>query len=56
MNCKYCNVPMVLGEAIKPAIDCDSRAIVPTAPIKFKDLEVIPVLKCPACGHSEHVE
>ena len=47
---------MMLGEVIKPAVDYDSRAIVPTAPIKFKDLEVIPVLKCPVCGHSEYIK
>lgn len=56
MDCKYCNIPMMVGEAIKPAINCGMLSLVPVAPINFKDLEVIPVHKCPMCGHSEHIE
>lgn len=56
MDCKYCKIPMVIGEAIKPAIEYGARSIVPTAPIKAKDLKVIAVYKCPQCGHSETID
>ena len=56
MECKYCKIEMMVGEAIKPAIECDALTIMPVAPIKFEELEVIPVYKCPKCGHSEYIE
>ena len=39
MDCKYCKTQMVIGEAIKPAIDFGERGIVPTPPIQFEDME-----------------
>lgn len=55
MYCKYCKTQMVIGDAIKPDIKVDGLTIMPTAPIQFKDLEIIAVYKCPNCGHSEDI-
>lgn len=56
MDCKYCGIPMVIGEAIQPAVESDTMTIVPVRPIQFKDMKVILVYKCSHCGHSEYIK
>lgn len=45
MECKYCKIPMAIGDAIKPAVEIDALTIMPVAPIKARDLNVIAVYK-----------
>lgn len=59
MNCPKCGTKMSLGKAIKPDIEAKVLYIAPKwnlAPqsmINADTLELINVLKCPACGHSD---
>jgi hypothetical protein len=46
---------MVLGKAIKPSQEEPSFTIVPAPLINSDTLEMIDVLKCVSCGHSEPV-
>lgn len=52
MLCKRCGVAMTHGVAIKPQYEHNAFYHVP-APIP--KLQMINVLKCPKCGHSENV-
>lgn len=60
MKCPKCeNVEMVVGKAI-----CTGQSIVyeraiialPSPPIDSTNIELIDVLKCPKCGHSEYID
>jgi hypothetical protein len=46
---------MELGKAIKPS-PLEENAIGPQGISNAETLEMIDVLKCPKCGHSEYVE
>lgn len=56
MICKRCNIGMVKGKAIDPKYDEHARYIVGTHPLKHKEVELIDVWKCPACGHTEYID
>lgn len=47
---------MVIGDAIKPAVEIDALTIMPVAPIKAQDLKVIAVYKWPQYGHLEMID
>ena len=55
-NCIKCGTELVVGTAIKPAIEYGARSIVPVAPLKAHEVQLIKVMKCPSCGHSEEIE
>jgi hypothetical protein len=54
-QCPRCDVTLELGFAIQPNIESGALTILPVAPIQSQDLTLIPVLKCPMCGHSEDI-
>lgn len=61
MICERCKlsgntVEMVEGRAIDPKYDDNARYIVGTHPLKPHEVELIDVLKCPVCGHTEYIE
>lgn len=51
MNCPRCNVPMVTGKAIKPGLP--AGCFCPSVAVTAETLELLVVLKCPQCGHSD---
>ena len=53
MNCPKCGTKMRLGKAIKPDTEANALYIAPQPMINADTLELINVLKCPACGHSD---
>ena len=57
MKCEKCGTEMNMGFAINPDPDdiLDGRSIVPqTRTISPDDVQLISVMKCPACGHSDN--
>ena len=52
MNCLKCETEMGLGIAIRPDTESGALYIVRPPMINAETLELIDVLKCPACGHS----
>lgn len=54
MLCPRCKIEMKIGSAIKPNVTYGELTIVPVAPIRARELEVIKVLKCPKCGYSDN--
>jgi len=53
MNCPKCETEMIPGKAIRPDTEKDVLYIVRPPMINAETLELIDVLKCPACGHSD---
>ena len=53
MNCPKCNTEMKLGKAIKPNRYDDAIVIFPTPMINSETIQLIDVLKCSDCGHSD---
>lgn len=53
-ECKVCKSSMELGKAIKPS-PLEENAIGPQGISNAETLEMIDVLKCPKCGHSEYI-
>jgi hypothetical protein len=49
--CRRCNVPMTQGMAIPPAIQCSDEGTCSYAMWSTK-APLVPVWKCPKCGHS----
>lgn len=57
MICKKCETQMVVGQAIKPAVeDFGVRIVAINHTIKPEELTIIDCWKCPNCGHSEYLE
>jgi len=56
MICPKCGTEMILGKAIKPDIESNVSFIIRPPMINAETLELINVLKCPACGHSEEIK
>jgi ssDNA-binding Zn-finger/Zn-ribbon topoisomerase 1 len=56
ITCPRCDIPMILGKAIKPEEEYNCRYLVQQEPINSDTLEIIDVMKCPKCGHSETKE
>lgn len=61
-TCLMCKADMVPGYAIDPKDpwqDClcsRPRMVVDRGTQKFQDIEMIYVLKCPRCGHSDKID
>jgi len=53
MKCPRCNVEMVPGKAIDPAMKSNTLYEIEIPNVTAKTLRLIDVLKCPECGHSE---
>lgn len=53
MNCAKCGTEMVPGKAIRPDTEHGALHIVQQPMITAETMELIDVLKCPACGHSD---
>ena len=55
MICPKCGTEMLLGKAIKPDMEANALYICRPPMINSETLELINVLKCPVCGHSEEL-
>lgn len=54
MKCPRCDVVMVNGIAIEPAIrDSHSRVMELKKTVTYSELKLIDILKCPICGYSD---
>lgn len=53
MRCPRCDVDMVDGIAIDPKREDGAIYLFPKAPLSYVDVDLIVVLKCPKCGHSD---
>lgn len=51
--CPHCKIDMAHGVAIDPKRVDNALYIMPPAPLSWPDVDIIPVWKCPACGHSD---
>ena len=59
MKCKYCTVEMEQGFAAPESLHLDyERHVIVEFPEIHTDAhkKLILVMKCPKCGHSEHME
>lgn len=56
MVCPRCDVEMVVGKAIKPKDGGLCRVYPLDEVLSADELEIIPVFKCPKCGHSDDGE
>lgn len=53
MKCPYCQIDMVIGQAIDPVWPSNARFVIPPKPSNGHDLKIIKCWKCPKCGHSD---
>ncbi len=56
-KCRYCNTEMIPGYAINPSSLWEScLSCMPIGNLRYEDIEIVMVLKCPKCGQSEEIE
>lgn len=53
MVCPRCDVEMVPGIAIDPKREENVLYAFPLRPLAYEDVDLIVVMKCPKCGHSD---
>jgi Zn-finger nucleic acid-binding protein len=53
MICPKCNIEMIMGIAIDPKFDHRAHYIMSVKPLSHDEVDIINVLKCPKCGHSD---
>ena len=55
LKCPKCKIKMVIGQAIRSNLEVNTRYLTGKPLINHETLELIDVLKCPTCGHSEQI-